>query len=146
MSKSFRELEVWKKSVDLTVLIYELTAEFPKHEIYTMTAQMRRAAISIASNIAEGSARGTRKDFRQFVKQAAGSNSELQTQLILAQRLNLGDCKKAQAAEEVSIRIGMMLSRLSSYLAKEIGADRPGATHDRTTNNQQRTTGNGSRR
>jgi four helix bundle protein len=124
MGKSFRELEVWKKSIDLTSLIYELTAEFPRHEIYGLTSQMRRAAVSVASNIAEGSARGTRRDFKQFVKQAEGSNCELQTQLTIANRLQFGDSKKNQAAEILSIQIGKMLSSLSRYLTAEIQANR----------------------
>ena len=74
MAKSFRELKVWNKAIDLTVLIYELTDSFPKQEIYGLTSQMRRASVSVASNIAEGSARGTKRDFRQFVKLARGSN------------------------------------------------------------------------
>lgn len=120
MAKTFRELEVWKKSIDLTTLIYELTTEFPKNEIYGLTSQMRRAAVSVASNIAEGSARGTRKDFRQFVKQAEGSNCELQTQLVIARRLKLGNSEKIQEAERFSIEIGKMLGGLSAYLAREI--------------------------
>lgn len=96
LAKSFRELEVWKKSIDLTAMIYDLTSEFPKHEIYGLTSQMRRAAVSIASNIAEGSARGTRRDFRQFIKQAEGSNCELQTQLTIANRLQFGNLERAQ--------------------------------------------------
>ena len=67
--------------MDLTILVYQLTGDFPKQEIYGLTSQMRRAAVSVASNIAEGSARGTKRDFRQFVKLARGSNCELQTQL-----------------------------------------------------------------
>jgi four helix bundle protein len=124
LAKSFRELEVWKKSIDLTTMIYDLTAGFPKHEIYGLTSQMRRAAVSIASNIAEGSARGTRRDFRQFVKQAEGSNCELQTQLTIANRLQFGEPEKAQGAETLSIQIGKMLSNLSKYLTTEIQANR----------------------
>jgi four helix bundle protein len=124
LSKSFRELDVWKLSIDLTALIYEITAEFPKQEIYGLTSQMRRAAVSVASNIAEGAARGTRKDFRQFVKQAEGSNCELQTQLIIANRLQFGDRNKTEKAEILSIRIGKMLSSLSVYLASEIRENR----------------------
>jgi four helix bundle protein len=124
LAKSFRELEVWKKAIDLTAMIYELTTEFPKHEIYGLSSQMRRAAVSIASNIAEGSARGTRKDFKQFVKQAEGSNCELQTQLIIANRLQFGNRENAQAAEIISIQIGKMLSNLSKYLTTEIQANR----------------------
>jgi four helix bundle protein len=124
LPKSFRELEVWNISIDLTTLIYQLTGEFPKQEIYGLTSQMRRAAISIASNIAEGSARGTRRDFRQFVKMAEGSNSELQTQLIIAMRLRFGDMDKVKSAEALSLRIGRMLTGLSTYLAREIQANR----------------------
>lgn len=139
MAKSFRDLEVWKKSIDLTALTYELTAEFPKQEIYGIVSQMRRAAVSIASNIAEGSARATRRDFKQFIKQAEGSNCELQTQLIIASRLQFGDASKIQAAEKLSIQIGKMLSNLSKYLTAEIQANR---SVPPTTNNEQPSTNN----
>ena len=122
MPKTFRELDVWNKAIDLTTLIYESTANFPKPEIYGLSSQMRRAAVSIPGNIAEGSARGTRKDFRQFVKQAEGSNCELQTQLLIAKRLGLGDAVKLTAAETLSLEIGKMLGGLSAYLAHEIEA------------------------
>jgi four helix bundle protein len=124
LKKSFRDLEVWKKSIDLTAMIYELTVEFPKQEIYGLTSQMRRAAVSIASNVAEGSARGTRKDFKQFVKQAEGSNCELQMQIIIAKRLKFGDKAKLSLAETLSVEIGKMLGGLSAYLAREIEAQR----------------------
>ncbi len=124
MSKSFRELEVWNKAIDLSILVYGFTAELPKQEIYGLTSQMRRASVSVASNIAEGSARGTRRDFRQFVKLAEGSNCELQTQLTISMRLQLGDLQKAQEAEALSLQIGRMLSGLSTYLAREIQGNR----------------------
>ncbi len=122
MAKTFRELDVWNKAIDLTALIYESTADFPKQEIYGLSSQMRRAAVSIPSNIAEGSARGTRRDFRQFVKQAEGSNCELQTQLLIAKRLGFGDATKLTTAEALSLEIGKMLGGLSAYLAREIEA------------------------
>ena len=122
LAKSFRDLEVWKRSIDLTALIYELTADFPKHEIYALTSQMRRAAVSIASNIAEGSARGTRKDFKQFVKQAEGSNCELQTLITISMRLGFGHPDRLSSAETLSIEIGKMLGGLAAYLAREIRA------------------------
>ena len=87
MATSFRDLRVWNKSMDLATMIYSISAGFPKSEIYGLSSQMRRAAVSIASNIAEGSARGTKKDFKQFVAIARGSNYELQTQPLLAKRL-----------------------------------------------------------
>jgi four helix bundle protein len=110
--------------MDLTTQIYAITAEFPRHEIYGLSSQLRRAAVSVPSNIAEGSARGTRKDFRQFVKQAEGSNCELQTQLLIAKRLKFGDSIKLDAAEALSIEIGRMLGVLPAYLAPEILAKR----------------------
>jgi four helix bundle protein len=124
LPKTFRELDVWNKSIDLTTLVYMCTAEFPKQETYGLTSQMRRAAVSIPSNIAEGSARGTRRDFRQFVKQAEGSNCELQTQLTIANRLKFGDAVKLDAAATLSIEIGKMLGGLSAYLAREVQAHR----------------------
>jgi four helix bundle protein len=116
MAKSFRDLRVWNKAIDLTALIYKMTAEFPKAEIYGLSAQMRRAAVSIASNIAEGSARGTKKDFKQFVMIARGSNCELQTQMVIATRLALGDKSKMDEAEKLSHEVGQMLSGLATFL------------------------------
>ena len=116
MSKSFRELRVWQASMDLSVLIYTLTAQFPKHEVYGLSSQMRRAAVSIASNIAEGSARNTRKDFRQFVVMAKGSTCELQTQLMLAGRLGYSSPQSLEQAEVLAEQIASMLSGLSDYL------------------------------
>jgi four helix bundle protein len=128
--KTFRELKVWNKAISLTTLIYESTAAFPRREIYGPTSQMRRAAVSIASNIAEGSARGTRRDFRQFVELAEGSNCELQTQLVIASCLGLGDPEKLSAAECLSIEIGKMLGGLAAYLAREVRANRSIPTYD----------------
>jgi four helix bundle protein len=117
MSKSFRELKVWQLAIDLSLTIYKLTAGFPKQEIYGITSQMRRASVSIASNIAEGSARGTKKDFRQFVLIAKGSICELQTQLLIARRLKYSDLESFNIAEQQAMDIAQMLSGLSTYLA-----------------------------
>jgi four helix bundle protein len=129
MPKTFRELDVWNKAIDLTTLIYESTTGFPKQEIYGLTSQMRRASVSVASNIAEGSARGTRRDFRQFVKLAEGSNCELQTQLLIAKRLGFGDPARLIAAETLSVEIGKMLGGLAAYLAREVQASRSTPPH-----------------
>ena len=120
MKQSFRELTVWKKSIQLTILVYELTRSFPREEIYGLTSQMRRAAVSVASNIAEGSARGTKREFRQFVKLARGSNCELQTQLVIARELQLGDRSKCDALDALTVEVGKMLSALAEYLTREI--------------------------
>ncbi len=116
MAKSFRDLRVWNKAIDLTAVIYNLTTDFPKAEVYGLTSQMRRAAVSIASNIAEGSARGTKKDFRQFVMIARGSNCELQTQLVIAARLGFASPRKIDDAEVLSHEVGQMLSGLATFL------------------------------
>lgn len=116
MAKSFRELKVWQASIEFSLTIYQLTSEFPKHELYGMTSQMRRAAVSIASNIAEGSARSSRKDFNQFVLIAKGSLCELQTQLIIANRLRYVSVQKIAVAERQAQEIAQMLSGLSRYL------------------------------
>ena len=120
MSNTYRELRVWKKAVELAVRVYGLTGGFPKQEIYGLSAQMRRAGVSIASNIAEGAARGTRRDFRQFVKQAEGSNCELQTQLLISRELGFGDEEACETVETLSNEVGRMLTALSAYLTREI--------------------------
>ena len=83
-----RKLDVWKLSIELVVEIYEITKKFPKEEIYGLTSQIRRCAISIPSNIAEGSARQSDRELIQFLYMALGSLSELETQLIIAKKLS----------------------------------------------------------
>jgi four helix bundle protein len=85
--KSFKDLIVWQRSIDLTMEIYRLTRGFPREEMFGLTSQLRRAAISIASNIAEGQSRGTTGEFIQFLGIARGSNAEIDTQLIIASEL-----------------------------------------------------------
>ena len=132
--KSFRGLEVWNLSIDLTTQIYEVTSYYPREEIYGLTSQMRRAAVSTSSNLAEGSARGMYRDFRKFVRMAQGSNSELQTQLIISRRLGFGNVESCERAEALSQQVGRILSGLSKYLS-----DRVRKESLPTTNNQQLT-------
>ena len=120
MAQSFRDLKVWQKAIGLSVSVYEFTGEFPRPELYGLSSQMRRASVSVASNIAEGSARGTHRDFRQFVRLARGSNCELQTQIVIARQLGFGDQGKGEKLEALSQEIGKMLSGLSKYLTEEI--------------------------
>lgn len=84
-----KDLEVWKKALELSTHLYALTKEFPKEEMYGLGAQIRRSAVSIPSNIAEGAARQSRKEFIQFLHIASGSTAELETQLLLASRMGL---------------------------------------------------------
>jgi len=86
--KSYHDLELWKKSMDLAVNIYNLTSGFPQSELYGLTSQMRRAAVSIPSNVAEGSSRSSTKELLQFLNISNGSLSEIETQLEIALRLN----------------------------------------------------------
>src|SRR3989338_3625782 len=98
--KSYKDLIVWQKSKYLAVAVYNLTDQFPKSEIYGLTSQMRRAAVSLPSNIAEGSRRSSRKDFRNFLLNAFGSGSELETQIEIAKELKFNqsdDYMKAEA-------------------------------------------------
>lgn len=83
-----KELDVWKRSMDLAESIYRISERFPAHENYGLTSQMRRAAVSIPSNLAEGFARKSMREFLQFLNISLGSLSELETQVLLAKRLH----------------------------------------------------------
>ena len=87
MLKSYRELLVWQKATDFAVECYRFSASFPKAETYGLTSQIRRAAVSIRANIAEGSGRGSRKEYVQFLLIAQGSLKELETHIIIAEKL-----------------------------------------------------------
>lgn len=89
--KSYKDLVMWQKAMDLVVSVYRMTASFPKEEQYGLISQMRRCAVSIPSNIAEGRGRGSRKEFLRFVYIAYASGSELETQIEIAKRLKFVD-------------------------------------------------------
>jgi four helix bundle protein len=100
VAREVKQLKVWHKAMDLCDHIYRATGDFPPTERFGLTAQMRRAAVSIPSNLAEGYGRGSRKDYRQFVCIARGSAAEMDTQLILAARLGFlaqEDCDRLLA-------------------------------------------------
>lgn len=86
--RSYKDLIVWQRAIELTVAVYELTNSFPAEERYGLMNQMRRAAVSIASNIAEGRLRSSRKDFKNFLHIAFGSGAELETQILIAKKLS----------------------------------------------------------
>ncbi len=90
---SYREQMIWKRSVELAVKCYELTQNFPQSELYGLTSQIRRSAVSVASNIAEGYGRKTKSEYIQFLHISLGSLRELDTQLIIAHRVRLTDHK-----------------------------------------------------
>jgi four helix bundle protein len=107
--QSFRDLIVWQRAMQLTVAIYRLTQEFPKEELYGLTSQIRRCAVSIPSNIAEGQGRLSAGEFRQFLGIARGSTCELQTQLEIARSLGLGSSVRIDEADVLSNEVRKML-------------------------------------
>jgi four helix bundle protein len=110
MVKSFRDLLVWQPSIQLTVAIYSLTKGFPKEELFGLTSQIRRSAVSVPSNIAEGHGRLGTGEYRQFLGIARGSNFEVQTQLEIARALDLGNSALVDQAEGLSHEVGKMIS------------------------------------
>ena len=114
--RSHKELIVWQKAMDLVLAIYRLTDKFPQREIYALTSQMRRAAVSIPSNIAEGRSRNSRKDFTHFLRMAYGSVSELETQLLISGRLSLTDAKEYALSESLLSEVSRMLHAMIKKL------------------------------
>ena len=114
--ESYRSLVVWQKAVDFAVLIYRLTGVFPKQELYGIAAQMQRAAVSIPSNIAEGKERQSDRDFARFIAIALGSLAEVETQLLIAQRLDYLNEADWRDATEQADEIGKMLRGLYKTL------------------------------
>ena len=89
--KNFKELRIWQKGMDIAVNCFRLTEEFPKEEKFGLSIQITRAGVSIPSNIAEGSSRSSEKDYARFIEISMGSSYELETQLLIAQRLSYGN-------------------------------------------------------
>ncbi|MEO6922195.1 MAG: four helix bundle protein, partial [Bryocella sp.] len=100
--KSFRDLIVWNRGIEVCVGVYEVTRGFPKEELYGLTSQLRRAAVSVPSNIAEGSGRKSSGEFIQFLGIARGSNYEVQTQLHISRKLGFGDEAMRFKCEQLS--------------------------------------------
>lgn len=116
MAQSFQDLTVWQRAMELTVCVYELTQSFPREELYGLTSQLRRASVSVASNIAEGRGRGTDGEFRQFLSIAQGSTYEVQTQLLVAMQLKMGNEETRRKAEGLCIETSKMLGALIQSL------------------------------
>lgn len=111
-NKNYKDLIVWQKSIDIAEDTYKLTSKFPKEEVYGLTSQMRRSSISIASNIAEGQGRGTVPQFIHFLTTAKGSLCELETQLLIALRLNYISKNEYDTFEAGLLEIGRLLNGL----------------------------------
>jgi four helix bundle protein len=133
---SYRELKCWKDSMTLVESVFRMTASFPKEEQYGFVSQLRRSALSVPSNIAEGQGRDSKKEFLRFLGIARGSLQELETQLILAHRLAWLDSSTFEMMSTMISEIRRMLNGLCKYL-------RTGqASNTTATLNQQQTTNN----
>lgn len=119
MSRSYRDLIAWQKALALVTAIYEASAEFPKHELYGLTSQTRRAAVSVVSNIAEGQGRNSAREFVLFLSHANGSLAEVETQLFVAEALRyIGADKKAVMLEKTE-EVGRLIAGLSLSLREK---------------------------
>ncbi|MET2828585.1 four helix bundle protein [Mesorhizobium shangrilense] len=114
---SYRELIVWQQAMDLAVSIYEATKSWPKDELYGLTGQVRRAATSVPANIAEGYSRESRATYQQFLRIAQGSLKELETHLLVAQRVGIASAETVEALMTSSESVGKLLRLLIRKLS-----------------------------
>jgi four helix bundle protein len=118
MTKNYADLIVWKKAMTLVTEIYRITRELPKEELFGLTSQLRRAAVSIPSNIAEGQGRLSKGEFRVFLGNARGSLSELETQIILCKNLDYIAEQEAARLLEMASEVGRILNGLIASMKK----------------------------
>ncbi len=111
-----KKLDAWKKSIDLVEMIYKLSASFPEEERYGLTSQIRRAAVSVPSNLAEGAARNSKKEFLNFISISLGSLAEVETQVIIAQRLDF--CEPGNNFGQIN-DVRALIIGLRNYLRKK---------------------------
>ncbi len=117
--KSHQDLIAWQKAISLVTEVYTMTARFPGHEIYGLTSQLRRASVSIPSNIAEGHGRATSGEFNQFLCQARGSLCEVQTQIVIARRLAYVTHEQEQLLIAKTNELGRVLSGLITSIQRK---------------------------
>jgi four helix bundle protein len=116
MVESYRDLKVWQRAIQMTLTIYRASTSFPKEEVFGLTSQIRRAGVSVASNIAEGYGRGSKGEYKQFLALARGSNLEVQTQLFIATELAYGNPALLKEADDLSNEVSKMLNSLLAKL------------------------------
>lgn len=112
MGSSFRDLIAWQRAVEMCVAIYAASSSFPPAERFGLTSQIRRAAISVPSNIAEGYGKGSRAEYVQYLYHARGSNSEVETQIVIARKLQLGRTEQLESAEQFCTEVGKLIGAL----------------------------------
>ncbi|MFZ3263124.1 MAG: four helix bundle protein [Terriglobales bacterium] len=120
MANAYQDLIAWQKATQLALEIYRCTRTFPRDELYGLTSQMRRAAVSVASNIAEGKGRYSHKEFLQFLYRARGSLLELQTQLFIARELDYLESTASQRLKDKSDELGRILNGLTTSVRSSI--------------------------
>ena len=118
--KDYRELIAWQKAMDLVELVYRATDGFPRKEVYGLTSQMRRAVVSVPCNIAEGQARSTTRDFLNFLSIATGSLKEVETQVLISQRLGYLDEPQTSRLLDLTTEVGRVVSGLTNSLRRKI--------------------------
>jgi four helix bundle protein len=116
--RSYRDLTVWQRSLDFIAEVYELSSRFPAQERFALTTQLRKAAVSVSSNIAEGSGRATSRDLLNFLTHSRGSLSESESLLFVAQRLRFATNDECAGAMELGDEVGRMLSGLRTNIGK----------------------------
>ena len=118
--QNYRELIAWQKSMDLVEMVYIATRAWPKEEMYGLTSQVRRAVVSIASNIAEGQGRTSTKEFLHHLSIAHGSLREVETQILIAQRLDYMPSEEVKRILTASAEVGRLINGLSNALASKL--------------------------
>jgi four helix bundle protein len=126
MQGNYEDLRVWRPAMDLVLETYRTTSSFPKQEIYGLTSQMRRAAVSVPSNIAEGKGRFSRKELLQFLFHARGSLLELQTQITIARELGFLAAAEGEKLTALASEIGRLLNGLVNRFQDERSFDTAG--------------------
>ncbi len=118
MAQHFKDLIVWQKAMDLVTDVYRVSDRFPKREVYSLTDQIRRAAVSVPSNIAEGQAHFSKAEFVHFLRHSSGSLAELETQLLLAQRLEYTQPVESTRLLKQVVEVGKLLNGLINSLKR----------------------------
>jgi len=116
--KNYRDLIAWQKAMDLVEAVYAATKGFPREELYALTTQLRRAAVSVPSNIAEGQGRTSAREFQNFLSMAHGSLREVETQSLIAGRLGYLPPQKVEAILNLAGEVGRLINGLSNSLAR----------------------------
>ncbi len=122
--RSYRDLLVWQRAMDLALAVYSLSRSFPEGERFALVSQLRRAAVSVPSNIAEGHARSSTRDFLRFLSIAVGSLAEIETQLLLSHRLDYVDAQRMNVTLKDADELGRMIRGLQASLSSRL-ADSP---------------------